>query len=66
MCLAQVAGISLAKYLETKEIWDQQYRSPTSPAPQAETNIWFCHFGEVRRMGPGGTMLEAIHRGLGS
>ena len=46
-------------------IWDLAYGVPTNTAPQEEAEIWICHFGEYRRMGPDGT-VAATSRSPGS
>ena len=37
---------------------------PTTPAQEQGEEIWLHHFGEVRKMGPGG-VVAAIVRGPG-
>ena len=39
---------------------DQESEVPSSPAAEAEEEIWLCHFGDVHRMGPGGTVADSI------
>ena len=43
---------------------EEGYEVPTPTAPEQGESVWLHHFGEVRKMGPGGTVVATV-RGPG-
>ena len=43
-----------------EEVMDQGSEVPTSPAVEHEEEIWFFHYGDLHRMGPGGTVAGSV------
>ena len=43
---------------------EEGYEVPTPTAPEQGESVWLHHFGELRQMGSGGTVLATV-RGPG-
>ena len=42
------------------EIQEEESEDPTTPAEEQGEEVWLHHFGELRKMGPGGVVAASV------